>query len=557
MLDYCLINNEAGVNVKDDDRNEIDSKFEKMEVYWPLPMLKNGIVLIDSPGLNDPYNHDSIVTEYVPKADAIIYLVNGSMPYTKDDKQMLTDINTYRFRSLIVVTTFFDIVRGSTFSQANLDEFVRVNNGHYAKHSELGTAAFHYVSSLDALKAKRSGDQALLEQSGYTRLESYLETYLVEHKATSQALMMTGSLMKLCEDMSKSAATQTATANLDNGELARRIKESQTQLENARLQAEIISKKFRTDLLDVLPDVKKAAHAFARDLAQSASLEDFTPELPEQTVFGKLNPFSQRKVSKQLAEDCMHYLKHQSEERIARWYEDTLKPLVNRRIQEHSEDLHGKIESFVMELSKLEDIIENGGAGNVKTAPGIGSYAVGILYGLVTQDWVTALVAPAYGARMFGRALLFQAGAGVALGVAACFVPITWPVIAIAAIGAGLAAIIGGGKSQVKAAKKAVLEKYKEGLATAEAVEETAANVEKNVRENLEKLADKMDEALKTDLETANTVIFEAIRQSERGVEENESRVALLKESGEKLQAMEDEYKQIADEYSLTKEGVA
>ena len=73
---YASIDNEKGMNQKADDSDRIESKFEKMIIQWPLEILKDGVVLVDSPGINDPYCNDYITRSYLPTADAIIYVMN-------------------------------------------------------------------------------------------------------------------------------------------------------------------------------------------------------------------------------------------------------------------------------------------------------------------------------------------------------------------------------------------------------------------------------------------------------------------------------------------------
>jgi len=113
IRDYCLIDHKQGSgNYK--IGNVIDSPFEKMEVYWPLEILKDGVDVVDSPGLNDPNSHDTITLEYSPSADAIIYCMNGTAPYSKVDVETLSDINFRGYNTpIFVITRFDDIMTGS------------------------------------------------------------------------------------------------------------------------------------------------------------------------------------------------------------------------------------------------------------------------------------------------------------------------------------------------------------------------------------------------------------------------------------------------------------
>ena len=105
---YCSIDNAAQMSGKADTSNV---KFEKVVIHWPLEILKEGVVLVDSVGMNDPFGNDYITKAYFPKADAVIYLLNGTAPYTATDEELLYEINDYGLRNIINVCTYFDQVQ--------------------------------------------------------------------------------------------------------------------------------------------------------------------------------------------------------------------------------------------------------------------------------------------------------------------------------------------------------------------------------------------------------------------------------------------------------------
>ncbi|XP_022796263.1 dual serine/threonine and tyrosine protein kinase-like [Stylophora pistillata] len=64
------------VHLKSD--REKGSIYKKVELHWPHQLLKNGIVIIDSPGVGESDIMDEIVTEYLPRAFAFIYVLNSA-----------------------------------------------------------------------------------------------------------------------------------------------------------------------------------------------------------------------------------------------------------------------------------------------------------------------------------------------------------------------------------------------------------------------------------------------------------------------------------------------
>ncbi|XP_058949859.2 dual serine/threonine and tyrosine protein kinase-like isoform X1 [Pocillopora verrucosa] len=63
------------VHLKTD--REKGSDYEKIELFWPHNLLKENIVIVDSPGIGESTIMDDIVKEYLPEAFAFIYVINS------------------------------------------------------------------------------------------------------------------------------------------------------------------------------------------------------------------------------------------------------------------------------------------------------------------------------------------------------------------------------------------------------------------------------------------------------------------------------------------------
>jgi GTPase SAR1 family protein len=66
------------------------SPYSLVEVYWPNDLLKHGIELVDTPGLNESELFDNIVEEYIPKATACCCIINCEHTITDSVRIMLT-----------------------------------------------------------------------------------------------------------------------------------------------------------------------------------------------------------------------------------------------------------------------------------------------------------------------------------------------------------------------------------------------------------------------------------------------------------------------------------
>ena len=104
---YLLINhNIAGTEGRDENTmegNVIASPFERAEVFMPLDILKDGVEVIDSPGLNDPASHGDITHKYLPNAHAIIFCMSSQRSYTQTEKETLERLNSMKYTAPMVM----------------------------------------------------------------------------------------------------------------------------------------------------------------------------------------------------------------------------------------------------------------------------------------------------------------------------------------------------------------------------------------------------------------------------------------------------------------------
>lgn len=63
------------VHLKTD--REKGSEYEKVELFWPHNLLKENVVIVDSPGIGESFIMDDIVKKYLPEAFAFIYVINS------------------------------------------------------------------------------------------------------------------------------------------------------------------------------------------------------------------------------------------------------------------------------------------------------------------------------------------------------------------------------------------------------------------------------------------------------------------------------------------------
>ncbi len=550
---YASIDNEAGINCKAEDSDRIQSKFEKMVIQWPLEILKDGVVLVDSPGINDPYNNDYITRSYLPTADAIIYVMNSQQAYGKTDKEQLREINGLGLRNIIFAYSYFDII-AMQGSQSKVEQFKKVQVSHTKEHGDLGEEAVHFVSSLEGLKAKMDHDQRLLVRSGFDGLEKYLAKYLVENKGRDQVRVMANAMKSYAEAMKKEAKTLNQAASVDSAELEKRIASAKSQLEIVRMNSETTEKNFRMAVKNCEPEIRTKVEAYVKTMADSVDLEDFEPVTELPTGFSKLNPVETKKKAKELQKECMDEFTRRMENAQNKWIVNDLSPYLIEKEETCVKDIQQELTDIARQLDSVdlilaEGTVQGGSSGTVS------SVALGVAFALLTGDWFTGGMSAVYGKGVMVKAIGAQAAYGLAMGMAmGAGIAVSWPVFLAGAILVSIATVLTNNPEKQKSKiTRTVVTKSREGFASdKESQEKNVEKIMQGVRKHMNKLCDDMAQAMKKDIRQKEALIQSTIDAVAAEKSNKEQMVSDRVNAVKNLDEIGRETDTICAEYNLT-----
>ena len=149
------------------------SPFEKVELFWPLDLLKDGVEIVDSPGLNKNPVRAQITMEYLSKADAIIFIFSALAMGSAGEIAYIDDVlrkNGFGEQSLFCVVNHFDQLdeRGQQYLRKFADNLLAP----YTKH-------VYYTSAYKGLMGQLQHNSAMLKESKIPAVETALVDYLV------------------------------------------------------------------------------------------------------------------------------------------------------------------------------------------------------------------------------------------------------------------------------------------------------------------------------------------------------------------------------------------
>ncbi len=151
-------------------------------INYPHPLLKSGLVVLDTPGLNTLGAEPELTLNIIPNAHAILFLTALDTGITQSDMQIWNDYikgrAKYKLALLNKVDMLWDDLKPKQDVQNEIDKQVNMTA------HQLGIAPENVfaISAQKALVAKIKKNHTLLQQSGMLVLEATLGNQIVQAK---------------------------------------------------------------------------------------------------------------------------------------------------------------------------------------------------------------------------------------------------------------------------------------------------------------------------------------------------------------------------------------
>lgn len=151
-------------------------------INFPHPLLKSGLVILDTPGLNALGAEPELTLSIIPNAHAVVFLMATDTGVTKSDMQIWIDhIGNHNNRKIAILNKI-DILWDDLKTHAEIDAEVDSQIKLTAKQLNLPPSSVFAMSAQKGLLAKIRNDAELLERSGIARVERMLADQIVGAK---------------------------------------------------------------------------------------------------------------------------------------------------------------------------------------------------------------------------------------------------------------------------------------------------------------------------------------------------------------------------------------
>lgn len=150
------------------------------------PLLRQGLRILDTPGLNALGSEPELTLSMLPAADAIVFLLGADTGVTASDMQMWEDhiqhIHDHRPSNLFAILNKVDTVNDPLLTQEQVHSMVDDIRQATAQKLQISAADVLPMSARKALTGRLTNDDNELKESGILALEKLLSKELVSRQ---------------------------------------------------------------------------------------------------------------------------------------------------------------------------------------------------------------------------------------------------------------------------------------------------------------------------------------------------------------------------------------
>ncbi|MEJ5357891.1 MAG: dynamin family protein [Desulfobacterales bacterium] len=190
---------------------------KEVEVFFPSPLLRDGVRIIDTPGVGSVFDHNiEVAYNCLPNLDAGIFVVTADPPLSASEHRFLREVRGYVDQLFFVMNKADavgekDLAEAISFTASVLEEDLR------------RTVKVWPVSARLALEARREKNEPKWRRSGLPAFEEHLRGYLHRGKGKTFLQSMTASLLRFVSDESMAWKLEQQAAKLTLEELRSKI----------------------------------------------------------------------------------------------------------------------------------------------------------------------------------------------------------------------------------------------------------------------------------------------------------------------------------------------
>lgn len=505
----------------------LESPYQKVELYWPLEILKNGVEIIDSPGLNENAERTKVTMEYLSKADAIIMLMTADKACAQTEMDFVENIlKVNGYDDIFFPVNRFDVIQPR--EQAMVRRFVEQK---LVPYTALEKGGIFFLSSLNALNGKMNGNQEQYVQSGMPEFEKALSLYLTNNKGKAKLVQPAKELKRVLSEnaLYKIIPMQRKALGSSLDEQKKRYNQAKPQFDQLKQRKDILAQKMDARIERSLRDFRICTSRFQADLV--GKVATWIDEYQFKSSLGII-PRKERLAA--ACEEIQQHVMNLAQKTQAQWRDEVLLPMAEEKMDEIFESA----ENDAAEIIKGVDCIVNQdlSAPTLTGAP-LWQRIAGAAGGLLMGDVGMAVSGGLHGfSKELVKTLALEVGAFSVLALLGLVNPFTFIAVVASAVLMNLHSSASGNEKMLK-------DKVKESMCNAmlEGKEQAVENVLNNITDAFGKIAGGITMGLEAEINEAEHQLQYIIQELEKGEASVRSKEAVLNQMEQQIQTLNTE----------------
>lgn len=531
------------VAIPDPTKDQADSirelPYSKVVLEYPIELCRNGIELIDSPGLNENGARTKVTEEYLNRADAILFVFRCPKIAGKSEMDYITDqICTRGYKDIFFICNAINQI-----PEEEQDRLIKFGNKKLSPLTALHENGIFYVDALGALKAKMQKDNVALASTGISEFENALSEYLRNNRGKAKLMQ----IITPCESFVNALKTQhiksyIALLEQDAKALEEKLEEAMPKLNTAEQNKKNIVNTIDKEVQNLQVKIEKLMGKQYEVII--GRISEFVEDMDLESHM-TVNPFKQKEKKEALEKEVLLKLEQFVQKEMSTWINTDLKVSVDSAIDKLQKDIGRQIDVFYDKLDEFR--YEVSGVEKPKNISGFERISATILGTIVGGPTYGALGASLGFGEIVKRSAVTMGVAG-ASGVILALTPMGIATIttaaAVAMIGAGLLQLATGGKALEEKYKKKLREEFIDSLKDGR--EQGCKDYAVNIASDVKKKFNLVEEALDKEIKIERSKIETLRKNKEDSDKERAEKIVLLTDLENQLSVIENELKDIA-----------
>lgn len=525
-IPYNQIEDYAVIPLGQDQKEALmESPYERIELFWPLPLLENGVEIIDSPGLNEHETRTRVTMDFLNKADAIIFVFTALALCSAEEMSFLErNLHAQGFDDLFFIINRFDMLN----SEKDKERTKQYAMSKLSKETNLGEKGIFFTSAWNALSGKIKQDESMLVSSGFTSFEDSLSDFLTNKKGIVKLSQPAKELKRIIneEALGKYIPQQRGMLSQSLIEIKSKYNAIKPKLADLQLSKANTANRINVLIEAMMPEISRCIRTYYSDLSKRIPvwIDEFEPQTEV-----SINPLKIKQCASSLVTEISDYVKTQIENDQAVWSNNTLQPLLQDKVSNMQVSLEQNVESFFDDIDQIR--VDLSGVETGSPDVPIWQRIVAVGGGLLIGDFGVAAVGGITGlSKNFAKQIALQLGAYITLGMLGMLNPVTIIGVIIASITLASFSVKGQIVKKVKAeVAKNVLEQINHSQI------DSQDEIIKSIKQKIIAIGDLVVNSMDVEINELDKQVQSIISEMEKGQQQVDERLSILASSEQKL----------------------